>query len=134
MNPINWKWKWIFWQVIAPVAGPIMISALVVFAWRSGQNTFKVDWSVVLDVSPWALTFYTITLIGATMNDLWPKLGDHAALGVFLIVVAFSVALYASFIVIWRHDRAFVPGTSVYLVTCLLLAISVVLCHRAAKL
>ena len=64
-----------FWQVLAPVLGPILISVLVVFLWSTGQPGFQMDWSIIVDVSPWALTFYTITLIGATMNDFWPKLG-----------------------------------------------------------
>jgi hypothetical protein len=129
----TWKWKWICWQVLVPILGPIVISALVVLAWQSGNPSFKADWSVVLDVTPWALTFYTVTLIGSTMNDLWPKLGNHKGLGSSLMMVAFSVTLYASLIVIWRHDASFIPGRSVYMVTFILLGISVVLCHRASE-
>src|ERR1700686_3489786 len=115
MHPATWKWKWIFWQVLAPVVGPIVISALVVILWQTGNPQFKADWRIIIDVSPWALTFYAVTLIGATMSDLWPKFSDHWVLGASLIVTAFafSVALYASLIVIWRHGSGFVPGTPV---------------------
>jgi hypothetical protein len=133
MNPMAWEWKWIFWQVIVPIFGPITISAAVVLAWWSGEQKFLINWHIIVDVSPWALTFYCITLIGATMNDLWPNLSAHPALGVALIIVALAVALYASFIVIWRHDPTFSPGTSVYVVTFMLLAISIPLCHEGTK-
>lgn len=109
-----------------------MISALVAGLWWSGTN-FPIDWNIIIDVSPWALTFYCITLIGATMNDLWPELGNRPGLGVSLMMAAVAVALYAAFIVIWRHNPEFTPGTPVYVVTFILLLISIVLCHRGAR-
>src|SRR6266478_5697885 len=124
MHPKDWKWKWIFWQVLAPILGPILISAGVVFLWSTGQPGFQMDWHIIVDVSPWALTFYAITLIGATMNDFWHKMGDHWMLGAGLFGIATAVALYASFIVVWRHDPKFVVGTPVYTVTLFLLFLS----------
>ena len=85
--------------------------------------------SVILDVSPWALTFFTLTLIGSTMNDFWSKLGSHPVLGGAMIVVALCVAIYASFVVIWRHDPAFVAGASVYYASAILLVTAVPLCY-----
>ena len=134
MNPMSWKWDWICWQVIAPIFGPIVISAIVVLAWQSGEPKFVINWHIILDVSPWTLTFYCITLIGASINALWPNLSDHPALVGSLMLVAIAVALYASFIVIWRHDPAFSPGTPVYIVTFILLAISIPLCYKGANL
>jgi hypothetical protein len=67
------------------------------------------------------------------MNDIWPKFGNHKGLGLGLMGAAIGVALYGSFIVIWRHDPKFIPGTPVYLVTFLLLGVSIVLCHMGAK-
>jgi len=127
------KWKWILWQVLVPIFGPIIISAIVVLAWWTGQPQFPINWRIIVDVTPWALTFYCITLIGATMNDLWADLLAHPALGLSLMMVALAVALYAAFIVIWRHNPAFVPGTPVYVSTFILLGISIVLCHQGAK-
>jgi len=126
--------KWIIWQVLAPIFGPMAMSVIVVLAWRSGQPQFPINWYLIVeDITPWALTFYCITLIGATMDDLWPELQQHPGLGLSLIMVALAVALYASFIVIWRHDRNFTPGVPVYVVTFLLLTLSIVLCHEGAK-
>ena len=101
--------------------------------WWTGDKNFAIKWSLIVeDVTPWALTFYAITLIGATMNDFWSKLPSHPVLGVALILTAFAVAIYGAFIVIWRHNSAFTPGTGVYVVTFLLLGISIGLCYRGA--
>jgi hypothetical protein len=127
------QWKWLFWQVFAPILGPVLMSVLVVFLWSTGQPGFRMDWGIIVDVSPWALTFYAITLIGATMNDFWPKMGDHSVLGGGLIGIAVAVALYASFIVVWRHDPKFVVGTPVHGVTLFLLFLSKILSHQATK-
>jgi hypothetical protein len=133
MHPRNWNRKWLFWQVIAPIFGPILISAIAVFFWSSMNPAFNIKWDVILDVSPWALTFYTGTLIGATMDDFWPKVGNHQPLAWGLFGTAIAVALYAALIVIKRHDQAFVAGGKVYGVTLMLLCISVILCHQATK-
>ena len=129
------RWKWMIWQVIAPLGAPILISALVVFLWWTGASNFSIKWhSLFDDVTPWALIFYSITLIGATMNDFWSKLPEHPVLGVGLIALGFVVALYSALIVLWRQlDSHFIPGTAVNLVTFLLLALSIGLCYTGAK-
>lgn len=127
------NWKWIFWQVVAPIVGPILISAVVAMLWWTGDKNFQINWPLIVeDVTPWALTFYAITLIGATMNDFWSKLPRHPGLGLALILTAVAAAIYGAFIVIWRHNSAFSPGTGVYTVTFILLLISVGLCYRGA--
>jgi len=133
VNPKDWNRKWLFWQVVAPIFGPILISAIAVLFWASIDARFKIKWDVILDVSPWALTFYTGTLIGATMDDFWPKVDTHRALAWALFGTAMAVALYAALIVIKRHDPDFVAGARVYAVTLMLLCISVVLCHQATR-
>jgi hypothetical protein len=67
------------------------------------------------------------------MNDLWADFSTRAALGVSLILVAVAVALYGAFIVVWRHDPSFTPGIPVYVVTFILLSISIWLCHKGAR-
>jgi hypothetical protein len=130
-----WQWKWIFWQVFAPIAGPILVSGLVASMWWTGQPDFSLNWRLLIDdVTPWALTFYAITLIGATMNDFWPKLPEHPVLGAALIVTALAITIYGAFIVIWRHNTHFAPGPAVYVVTFMLLGISIGLCYKGAKL
>jgi hypothetical protein len=121
--------KWLLWQVAIPLLAPIIVSGVVILAWLSGSPKFSPNIQIAVDVSPWALTFYTLTLIGSTLNEFWPKLTTHVALGLAISLVATAVTLYAAFMVIWRHDPAFVPGRPVYLVALSLLFISVVLCH-----
>jgi hypothetical protein len=125
----NLEWPWLFWQVGIPILGQALISLLVVVAWKTINPGFMPMIGIILDVTPWALTFYALTLIGATLNGLWPKISDHGSLAVWLLVVAFFSALYTSLLVIRRHESTFVPGAAVYYVTLLLLFISVVLCH-----
>jgi hypothetical protein len=109
------------------------MSVIFVYLWESGQPGFVIRWPIIVDVSPWALIFYSMTLIGATMHDFSPKFSDHQALGYSLIATAIAVVLYAGFIVIWRHDPKWNPGVAVYSVTGGLLLASIGLCHQGAK-
>ena len=135
INPINWnlQWKWIIWQVAVPILSPIGMSVIFVYLWESGQPGFVIRWPIIIDISPWALIFYSMTLIGAAMHDFSPKFPDHQALGYSLIATAIAVVLYAGFIVIWRHDPKWNPGVAVYSVTGGLLLASIGLCHQGAK-
>jgi len=126
------KWKWILWQVAVPILGPVAMSALAAVLWWSGRPDFHIDWRIIIDISPWALTFYAITLIGAALNDLTPNFSDRPGIGVSLILAAVAVSLYGGFIVIWRHDPKFTAGAGVWVVTFILLAISIGLCHNEA--
>jgi hypothetical protein len=125
--------KWLFWQVLVPLLAPIIISGIVIIAWSTGVTTFHPNLKIVLDVSPWALTFYSLTLIGGTLNAMWSNLANKSGIGVCLILTAVAVTLYASFMVIWRHDSNFNPGTPVYVVTIFLLVVSVAFCHWGYK-
>ncbi|MEM6600666.1 MAG: hypothetical protein AAF649_04700, partial [Verrucomicrobiota bacterium] len=92
--------------------------------------SFKPSLRLALDVSPWALTFYTLTLICSTLNTVWNKLAQNSVDVISILVVAAAVLVYASFMVIWRHNPDFTPGASVYIVTIILLVSSVYLCHK----
>jgi hypothetical protein len=128
----TWQWDWLGWQVVTPILGPILVSAAVVSLWQMGPRSFPIDWSIVCDdVSPWALSFYCVTLICVTMHDFWPEISKHPVLGGAMIVVAFAVAVYASFIVVWRHDTTFHPGTKLWQIAFVFLVTVVALCHRA---
>lgn len=133
INPRMWKWRWVGFQVAVPLLGPIVVSAIVALVWETGQPAFHMDVKVIFDVTPWALIFFTMALLGSGFNDIWADLGNHRVLAIFLVVDVFAVLLYASFIVIWRHNSAFVPGNGVYVVTIILLAASIMLCHSAAR-
>ena len=84
MHPKEWLWSWILLQVVAPLVGPILISIIVVFAWQTGNLNFCIDWPIIFDdISPWALTFYCITLGGyfQMREACGRRLGSHPALG-----------------------------------------------------
>jgi uncharacterized membrane protein len=111
----------------------MIISGIVVFFWWTLKSGFAPSWHVIADITPWALTFYCITLIGATMNDLWGDYQKRPELFVGLLLTAAGVIVYYSLIVILRHEPSFVPGTAAYVATFILLAVSIGLCYRAAK-
>lgn len=125
------NWQWLIWQVGIPLGGPVILSWLIVLAWGTGNPDFIPKWSVVLDVSPWALTSYSLALIGAALNELWPRMPDNRALGWGLFGCASTTAIYTAFMVIWRHNTAFEPGPNVYILTGLLLLVTIFLCHLA---
>jgi hypothetical protein len=133
MHPRDWNWPWIIWQVLLPIFGPIFISFLVALSWSTGPTNFKMRADVILDVTPWALLFYSITLICVTMNDFWPKLSRHPVLGWGLIGIAIAASVYSSFIVIWRHDPHFETTSPIYFVTLMLLFPCIILCHQSAN-
>jgi hypothetical protein len=132
-HPKRWKWKWLIWQVIAPLVGPIAVSFIVALLWETGQPNFHMNLKVIVDVTPWALTFFTMALIGSGFNDVWGDLAQRQATAASLVVDAAAVLIYASFIVIWRHTPNFEPGTGVYVLTLILLGTSIVVCHEAAR-
>lgn len=125
------QWRWLIWQVVVPVFGPILISLLVIGLWMSGNPDFVPDKRIILDVTPWALAFYTLALVGSSLNGLWPKLSKHTVIGAWLVILALVVMLYAALTVIWRHNGNFVAGAPVYYVTGCLLVLAVVLCHMS---
>ena len=101
--------------------------------WLSGQPKFQMNWHVIVDVTPWALTFFTMGMLGNGFNDIWDQRATRGALFFFLIVEAAAVLIYASFIVIWRHDPNFVAPPSVYVLTIMILITSGFSCYFAAK-
>ena len=121
--------RWLLWQVIIPLFAPVILSVLVIGLWATGTVTFEPKWSVVVDISPWALVFFSLTLLGATLNELWPRVSSHPTLTLNLALTAFAVALYAAFIAIWRHDVNWKPGPAVYWVTGALFVLAVALSH-----
>jgi len=113
-SPTGWKWQWLTLQVILPLIGPIAVSFVVALLWQTGQPKFQIDTGVIVDITPWAMTFFAVALIGGGFHDIWLALALHRALFIFLLVDAAAVLIYASFIVIWRHQTGWVPPPSVY--------------------
>jgi len=112
-----------------PLLGPVVVSGVVILMWISGNPEFQPSIPVMLDVSPWALVFFTLTLLGGTLNELSQNRTQHPTLNWSLEVTALAVGIYAAFIVIWRHNANWHAGQPVYVVTIILLVISVFLSH-----
>jgi uncharacterized membrane protein len=129
--PMKPNWGWIAWQVGIPLGGPIFLSSLFVMFWWTLNGNFHPKWDVVLDITPWALTFYALTLIATALRELWPRYADHPALFVWLAILAGVIIVYYAFMVIVRHQNAFVPPPSVYIVTSILLVATIYVCHQA---
>jgi len=129
---IKLNWQWLVWQVGVPLGGPVILSWLTILAWETGNPNFTPQWSIVLDVSPWALTFYGLTLVGASLNSLWPRIPSNAVIGGGLIASALAMAIYTAFMIIWRHDSGFAPGLGVYLMTGAMLFFAVFFSYRAS--
>jgi len=125
------NWQWLLWQVAVPLGGPIALSCLIILLWQTGMPDFVPQWSIILDASPWTITFYTLALIGATLNDLWPHISAQKALGGWLIALASFAQIYTAFLVLWRHNTTFIPNHSVYVCAACMLVLAIALCHVA---
>ena len=121
-------WRWIFFQVGIPAILPIFLSALFVLCWMTLSPDFTPDFRVVIDVTPWAIAVYSLTLIGGAF-DRSRKLDLAHTLQ--LCGAATANAVYYSMLVIKRHDPHFVVTWSAYSVTLVLMFCSIVICYRA---
>jgi hypothetical protein len=113
-----------------PIFGPVVLSLAFIGLWSTGDPAFVPDYAnAIAEVTPWALIFYSIALLGSTLHAFWPILNRYAVLGTVMIVEAIAVCVYAGFIAVWRHDLAFQPGVGVYATTVILLVATVSTCH-----
>ena len=125
------NWQWLLWQVGVPLGGPIALSWLIVLLWQTGMPDFVPQWNIVLDASPWTLTFYTLALFGAALNELWPRISAQKLLGGLLIGLASLAQIFVAFLVVWRHNVAYTPNRNVYLCAVGMLLGAVLLSHDA---
>lgn len=125
------NWNWLAWQVGIPLGGPVLLSAVFVALWWTLKTGFAPQWPIILDITPWAMTFYVLTLIATALRELWPHYATHPALFIWLAILAALIIAYYAFMVIVRHEETFVPAASVYIVTTVLLVTAVFLCHQA---
>jgi hypothetical protein len=119
--------------VLSPLAGPIAISTVVALFWMTLDPTIQIDRKVILDITPWALIFFSVALIGGGFVDIWPVMALRQVVLLSLLALAVAVVLYAGATVIFRllhpHDE---PAAGVWIATFFLLGASVVICHEAA--
>jgi hypothetical protein len=122
-------WRWLSFQVGVPLVLPALLSAMCVLAWESLDPTFVPDWRLVIDLTPWAIAVYSLTLIGSTFDRAWGKVGA-GPLSLLWIVAGLN-AIYYAFLVIRRHDPQFVVHQGAYFVTGVLMVVSILICYRA---
>jgi hypothetical protein len=136
--------EWVVLQVVLPIFGPIVVSLMVVGLWLSLDPTFKPRFMPILDVGPWALMVYTVTLLFTSLQGILPNSQQHRALTWSMIVVAVVVTIYAGCMELRRQQApapsadasapaaVLIPHTAYY-VAVLLLLVSVYLCHQAYR-
>jgi len=127
------NWPWLVWQVVVPLGGPVVLSWLIMLTWQTGNPDFVPQWRIALDITPWALVFYALALMGTALNELWPQISTHARLGSLLIVTTVYAHTYAALLIIWRHNRTFIPNRTVYIVAAFVLLLAIVLSHTATS-
>jgi len=127
------NWNWLIIQVVIPIIGPIILSAIFAFAWSTGPNTFSPDLAIIVDITPRALSFYCLVLISISVSQIWHKLSANPFVGGSAIVMGALVAVYYAFTVVWRHDTAYMPSAETYYVTLVLTIGSVIVCHMCQR-
>ena len=121
--------RWVFFQVVIPLIAPATLALLFVGAWKTVDPAFVPKLSVILDLTPWAIVVYSLTLVGSTFDRSWNKL-DKVALSL-LWVTAAANAIYYALLVIRRHDPTFEVRADAYYVTLVLMVFSLIVCYRA---
>jgi len=127
------NWNWLIVQVVIPILGPIILSAIFAFAWSTGPTDFRPDMAIIVDITPRALTFYCLVLISISVSQIWHKLSTNPFVGGSAIVMGGIVAVYYAFTVVWRHSSAYIPTAETYYVTLVLTAGSVIVCHMCQR-
>lgn len=124
------QWAWLFWNVFIPTVGPPLFTLAIVGLWMTGdpQTTLDIK-KIVADLSPWALCFYALTLIGSSYNELGTLRDAHKTLVSSMLVVGAVALIYAVFNALWRVNGKDVAHAPVYYVTAVLWFFSVVVCH-----
>ena len=146
LSPSGAFLRWLWWQVIVPLAGPILLAVIVAYTWMSIEPSFQLDWSILIDITPWAVTFFCIGLVGSTMDLLWDLLTKTPAAGtdaakwsrvIYLFVglgfSAFTVAGYNALMIIARHKPGYVAPTVTWMVTGVLAVMSIALSYNGQK-
>ena len=127
----SWDWPWLTWQVGVPLVGPVVLSGLFAALWWSLTSDFTPSLSILIDITPWALATYSLTLLSTTIGRFWDRLPTHKWVGIGLIVAALFDGIYYAFMVIKRHDPAFEVTSSSYYVMVVLVGAAILLCYRA---
>lgn len=126
-------WKWAGFNVGLPLLAPIALSFVFAGLWWSVDNGFGPNLAVIIDLTPWAIAIYSLTLIGSTFQTFWPNHSKRPALTAWLIGITAANLVYFAFLVVKRHNAAYAPPTSAYYVAGILMFVAIVFCYRASK-
>jgi hypothetical protein len=126
-------WRWIGLQFGLPIVAPIFLSSLIAFLWLTLNPSFNPDFTVIFDITPWSLVFYSLALIGAAFLARPNGTIRHMRgwLVSWLVVIAIADIVYYALMIISRHGNGFVTPGGAYYVSGLLVLASVALCYRA---
>lgn len=137
-SPRTWKWHWLGWEVLFPLALPIIMSAAFVLLWEVGPSPVHFSLAVVFDLTPWTLSFFAITLLAGALRRLQMQAAQSptgapqiSLQPVFwlLIVQAFLSAVVFAFFVIWRHSPHYEPTPAAYSLSIAIVAAAIRTCH-----
>lgn len=121
---------WMFWQVAVPLAGPVLFSLVVYGGWWTFDLQPPVDFSRALaDVSPWAVTFFSMALLSSTWFARRTAPARRLRESVAMTLVGSAVCLYAALIALARLDPTYRAGAKVWIVTGILWLCAVVVSH-----
>lgn len=104
--------KWVTINVLVPLLGPVLLAAIVVLLSQANDPDFQIDFWLIFDITPTALTFYGIALISGSLTEFWRHIGDHAILGIAAIIMISVTAINYAILVLNNHDPAYDPAAS----------------------
>lgn len=132
-SPLQWKWKWIFWEVVFPLSLPPLLAIIAILLWITGPQKTIPDLRVIFDLPPWTLTFFGITLLASSLRKM--ALAGRMSTGLFwcLIVLAFLNGLYCAMFIAWRQEQPYNPGLSTYILSVIFTIASIRVCHANAE-
>ncbi|MFU7529093.1 hypothetical protein [Qipengyuania sp. ASV99] len=125
--------RWLMWNFLAPLAGPLAVSMLFMLAWKLGEPEFEISIARWLDISPWALVTYTVTLIGSNFDDYFRAEKPFDSLVIQSGLCLLAIVVFGAFITIWAQDPDWKPTARIYIPTVILLVASVRVCYVMQK-
>lgn len=126
---MGWDRRWLVFQIVVPLVAPALLAGLFVGAWTTVDPTFSPKLAVIVDLTPWAIVTYSLTLVGGTFDRSWDKLSKEMLC--WLWGAATVNAVYYALLVIRRHDPTFQAHADAYIVTLALMVGSIIVCYRA---
>lgn len=122
--------RWMWFQVCVPLVLPVLLAALFAAGWWTLEEDFSLNIRVIADVTPWALSTYSLVLIGGTFERRWSDI-DRTALSWLWCMTAANIVYYG-LMIIKRHQSPVVPEGA-YFVSGVLMVASIIICYRMRR-